>query len=193
MVLLPELATAGYTFDSETLWKMGEPSQETDASKAVTENMLCSLAQKYNTYIGCSFLEASPKEDSNFFNTFSLAGPDGKIKGRVRKSRPAGVEANLFAGDMKTTHVIETEDGLRFGVLICFENYVSACLVELQALETPLDIMLCPFSGPLYEPKMDLYNDRVSFVAQVRVAHTRMRERIAGHDRERARCFDELL
>lgn len=162
VVLLPELATAGYTFDQATLWKMGEPTLgSSPGPNAVTENLLISLASRHQIYIGCSFLEATAGGD--FLNTFSLAGPDGIIKGRVRKSLPAGAEAALFAG-YEGSHVIEA-DGLRFGVLICFENYVSKAVSELQNLDTPLDVILSPFSGPLFEKKMDLYNDRPGFIA----------------------------
>jgi predicted amidohydrolase len=162
VVLLPEFAILGYSFSRDLLWKGGE------TLGGDTEQFLQQLSVQHEIFIGCSFLEAT--KEGHFFNTFSLSNPSGEIKGRVRKSRPAGLESYFFSGapssssssvstssssssssPSSSSHVIEV-DGFRFGVLICYENYLTSVIQELQNTE-PLDLVLQPFSGPLYEPR----------------------------------------
>ncbi|MDH3242802.1 MAG: carbon-nitrogen hydrolase family protein [Alphaproteobacteria bacterium] len=130
LVLLPELMPGGYQL-TEELWDSAEPS----TGRSVT--FLKSLARQYNVYLGTSFLEA---DGEDFFNSFVLIAPDGKIAGRVRKSPPASVEAYFYrAGD--DSHVIETEIG-RIGVSICYETLLYERLFELY--RASVDIVLLP-------------------------------------------------
>lgn len=170
VVLLPELALTGYSFNRTLLWSLAEPTLDSthDTSLCVTELLLTQLASQHGIHVGCSFLEAC-KEDGHFYNTFALASPSGEIAGRVRKSLPAGAESFLFRGGQDTdskTRVI-VSDGLRLGVLICYENYLASCIQQLQLEEEQLDLVLQPFSAPLYEPRWDLYEDRCSEIARL--------------------------
>ena len=57
LLLGPEFALCGYTYDTEKLWSMAEPQG------GPTEKFLCSLSQRYSVYLGISYLEAAVAED----------------------------------------------------------------------------------------------------------------------------------
>jgi N-carbamoylputrescine amidase len=110
LILFPELMPSGY-MTTEEIWECAE----TIAGKSVT--WLFATAKRVGAYIGFSFLEA---EGEDFYNSFVLSSPEGKLLGRVRKSPPASIEAYFYkAGSDR--HVIETQIG-RIGVGICYEN-----------------------------------------------------------------------
>mmetsp|Transcript_29847 Transcript_29847/g.41975 ORF Transcript_29847/g.41975 Transcript_29847/m.41975 type:complete len:377 (-) Transcript_29847:58-1188(-) len=131
IVLFPEMAFCGYILNSEA-WNYSE------AENGPSTTFLIRMAAKYKIFVGCSFLEA---EGHEFYNTFVLADPSGKIAGKVRKQVPSSVEAYVFKGD-KTCHVIETELG-RIGVLICYENFLLETLQSVHK-DRP-QILLAPF------------------------------------------------
>ena len=110
LVLLPELMPSGYVL-TEEIWD----SAETVNGKSV--KWLLNTAKHFGIYLGFSFLEA---EGEDFYNSFVLSDPTGKLLGRVRKTPPCSVEAYFFKAG-SDSHVIETEIG-RIGVGICYEN-----------------------------------------------------------------------
>lgn len=145
LILGPEFALCGYSYDREQLWKTAE------RQGGMTETFLCKVASQHGIYFGLSYLEVREVEgEPHFLNTFALAGPNGKIEGRVSKARPCSVEAYLFQALLGSCHTIECSNGYRFGVLICYENLIYDSLMELQA-GPPLDLLLQPFSGPLVD------------------------------------------
>lgn len=83
LVLLPELMPSGY-MATEEIWG----SAETIDGNSV--KWLLSTAKRFGIYLGFSFLEA---EGEDFYNSFVLSSPEGKLLGRVRKSPPASIEA----------------------------------------------------------------------------------------------------
>ena len=110
LVLLPELMPSGY-MATEQIWGSAETID------GCSVNWLLSTAKHFRIYLGFSFLEA---EGEDFYNSFVLASPEGKLIGRVRKNPPASIEAYFYkAGSDR--HVIETDIG-RIGVEICYEN-----------------------------------------------------------------------
>ncbi len=134
LVLLPELFSTGFELN-EHAWQSAEPRG------GATEQWLSRVACECGFHIGGSYLEA---RGDDFFNTFALAGPDGRILGRVRKSHPCSLEAYVFAagGDC---HVIATGLG-RVGVAICYEASLRAVWDDILA-HNP-DIVLMPMSAP---------------------------------------------
>jgi len=133
LVLLPELTPGGYIL-TETIWDVAEPV----SGRSVT--WLKNTARHLGIYLGMSYLEA---EGRDFYNSFVLATPKGKIAGRVRKNPPASVEAYFYkAGSDK--HVIKTDIGL-IGVGICYENLLHESLCGL--MEASVDLVLQPMSA----------------------------------------------
>lgn len=138
LVLLPELMPSGYLL-TEEIWN----AAETVDGRSVT--WLLSTAARLGIYLGFSFLEA---EGEDFYNSFVLANPDGKLIGRVRKNPPASVEAYFYrAGSDR--HVIESDLG-RIGVGICYENllYDQMCFLY----DENVDLVLSPFAGGRPKP-----------------------------------------
>lgn len=130
LVLLPELMPSGY-MATEEIWG----SAETINGNSV--RWLLSTAKRLGIYLGFSFLEA---EGEDFYNSFVLSSPEGKLLGRVRKSPPASIEAYFYKAG-SDSHVIETELG-RIGVGICYENllYDHMCFLHRQNV----DLVLLP-------------------------------------------------
>ena len=138
LVLLPELMPSGY-MATEEIWG----SAETINGRSVM--WLLSTAKRFGVYLGFSFLEA---EGEDFYNSFVLASPEGKLVGRVRKNPPASIEAYFYkAGSDR--HVIETELG-RIGVGICYENllYDQMCFLYGENV----DLVLSPAAAGRPKP-----------------------------------------
>jgi len=143
-ILLPELMPGGYLFTKE-LWD----TAETKAGKSIA--WLTATARRFGIYLGMTYLEA---EASDFYNSFVLADPDGKIAGRVRKNPPASAEAYFFAaGD--DAHFIDTRIG-RVGISICYEAMLYDRLAEHQ--RNGIDLLLIPMSAATPNPVFPLRN-----------------------------------
>ena len=138
LVLLPELMPGGYQL-TEAIWD----SAETINGKSVTH--FKALAKRHSVYLGTSFLEA---DGEDFFNSFVLINPIGKVAGRVRKSPAASVEAYFYrAGN--DSHVIETDLG-RIGIAICYEMLLYERLLELH--QASVDMVLIPAAAGRPKP-----------------------------------------
>lgn len=138
LVLLPELMPSGY-MATEEIWD----SAETINGNSV--KWLLSTAKRFGIYLGFSFLEA---EGEDFYNSFVLSSPEGKLLGRVRKSPPASIEAYFYKAG-SDSHVIETELG-RIGVGICYENllYDQMCFLHKENV----DLVLSPAAAGRPKP-----------------------------------------
>jgi N-carbamoylputrescine amidase len=150
LVLLPELMPGGYAL-TEAIWDTAEPFDGT------TTQWLKALARRLGVYAGTTFLEV---EGEDFYDTFVLATPEGRIAGRVRKNPPASFEAYFFrAGDDR--HWIDTPLG-RIGVGICYENALYERYCELQ--DAGIDLYLRPFSGASFQAKFPIRQKDVEFL-----------------------------
>lgn len=138
LVLLPELMPSGY-MATEEIWG----SAETINGNSV--KWLLSTAKYFGIYLGFSFLEA---EGEDFYNSFVLSSPEGKLLGRVRKNPPASIEAYFYKAG-SDSHVIETELG-RVGVGICYENllYDQMCFLHREKV----DLVLSPAAAGRPKP-----------------------------------------
>ena len=138
LVLLPELMPSGY-MATEQIWDSAETID------GCSVNWLLSTAKHFGIYLGFSFLEAKGED---FYNSFVLASPEGKLIGRVRKNPPASIEAYFYkAGSDR--HVIETDIG-RIGVGICYENllYDHMCFLYGENV----DLVLSPAAAGRPKP-----------------------------------------
>jgi N-carbamoylputrescine amidase len=150
LILLPELMPGGYSL-TEDIWNTAEPFNGT------TSSWLKDLGRRLGIYVGTTFLEA---DGEDFYNTFALATPDGRIAGRIRKCPPASFEAYFFrAGE--DNHWIDTPLG-RIGVGICYENALYARYSELY--DARIDLYLRPFSGASFQAKFPIRQKDVDFL-----------------------------
>jgi N-carbamoylputrescine amidase len=138
LVLLPELMPSGYML-TEEIWNSAETIQ------GLSVKWLLSTAKRFEIYLGFSFLEA---DGEDFYNSFVLASPHGKLNGRVRKNPPASIEAYFYKAG-SDPHVIETELG-RIGVGICYENllYDQMCFLYRENV----DLILSPAAAGRPKP-----------------------------------------
>ncbi len=120
----------GYALN-ESIWQAAEPHT------GPTARWLLETSRRLGCAIGTSFLEA---QDDIHFNTFVLAGGDGRELGRVRKETPASLEAGFFRGE-EGPHMIMTPFG-RIGVGICYESYL--CSTERHFADGDPDLILLP-------------------------------------------------
>lgn len=130
LILLPELMASGYRIAPD-IWDTAE------AIGGRTSTWLFETAERHRIYVGTTILEA---DGGDFYNTFLLATPEGKLAGAVRKSDPAWIEARYYRGGAGP-HVIDTAIG-RIGVGICYENYRGEHVRSLAA--SSIDILLQP-------------------------------------------------
>jgi N-carbamoylputrescine amidase len=129
--------STGYIFSTE-IWDAAE------SKNGPTEKWMKSSSARLGVWLGTSYLEA---DGEDFFNTFVLTAPNGKIVGRVRKQKPAGPEAFFFKGETGS-HTISTKLG-KIGVGICYENYL--CFLPQLLYDNEVDLILMPHSAPIRE------------------------------------------
>ena len=130
IVVLPELAICSY-MASQKIWKLADDCGR-DASQWTV-----SIAQKYNTYIGAGYLD---KENSDYYNRYMIAGPDG-VCGVVTKSE--GESAVFKRGDFGS--IIHTPFG-NVGVGICYDSRRKHFYDNIRNDE--LSLILFPHGSP---------------------------------------------
>ncbi len=133
LIVLPEMYLSGYAM-VKRVWDLAEPEG------GPIEQWLTGTSKRLGVYLGAGLIEAVGED---FYNTFVIAGPDGKVAGRVRKTQS---EFMLFkAGDLNS-HVIDTAIG-RIGVGICADNHKTFLPKLMQ--EREVDILLMPHAWPI--------------------------------------------
>ena len=153
LILLPELLPNGFEL-TEDWWNTAT------AFDGPIVGWITEQARTHRVHIGMTFLEA---EGDDFYNTFVLASPSGKIVGKVRKTPPASFEAYFYRAGA-TPHVIETEIG-RIGVGICYENLFYERLEEFHAAK--VDLVLQPMSAPLPELSFPMRRSDIAKFARI--------------------------
>lgn len=148
LVLLPERFPEAFRFD-ETAWLAASPAG------GKVEQWLTEMSRKHGLYLGGSYLEA---KGDDFYNTFALACPDGKILGRVGKDHPCSLEAYIFK-PYPGSQVIDTPLG-RLGIAICYDN--SLRVVWDRLLTEGFDLLLMPMSAPTPERNIIYTEKRIA-------------------------------
>jgi N-carbamoylputrescine amidase len=131
LVVLPELFACGY-IPNATIWNYGEPLD------GPTVNWLRQTAGRLGIYLGAGFVEV---DGSDFYNSFVLAGPDGKLAGCARKTK---AETYCFRYG-QGRHLIETAIG-KIGVGICADNHYTPFPTLMQRRQ--VDLLLMPHASP---------------------------------------------
>jgi N-carbamoylputrescine amidase len=133
LIVLPEMYVTGYAMTRQ-VWDLAEPEG------GPIEQWLASTAKKLGVYLGAGLVEAA---GDDFYNTFVIAGPDGKVAGRVRKTQ---AEFMLFKAGEHGSHVVDTAIG-RIGVGICADTHMTFLPRLMQ--EQEVDILLMPHAWPI--------------------------------------------
>ncbi|HVV08429.1 nitrilase family protein [Amycolatopsis sp.] len=112
LIVLPELATTGYVFETrEEAYAHSEP-----VPNGRSVEMFARIAAERDLYIvGCVVEQA----DGKLYDTAVLAGPDGYI-GRYRKTHLWNTEKLWFTPGDEGFRVFDTRIG-RIGLLVCWD------------------------------------------------------------------------
>jgi predicted amidohydrolase len=148
-IVLPEAAVTGYAFAS-----LAEALPVARRAESSAEKMLAGLAATHRVSIVCGTLEAAGDE---VFNVALVLLPDGR-RYRYRKIHLPFLGIDRFATPGPDAPSVIEMDGLRFGVLICYDlrfpEAARICALEgadLIALPTNWPVGV-PFHPDLFAP-----------------------------------------
>ena len=137
-IVLPEAAVTGYAFAS-----LAEALPVARQAESSAEGMLSGLAQTHRATIVCGTLEANGDE---VFNVALVMLPDGR-RYRYRKMHLPFLGIDRFATPGPDAPAVIEVDGLRFGVLICYDlRFPEAA--RICALEGA-DLIALPTNWPV--------------------------------------------
>lgn len=132
LIALPEMCMPGYTI-TEQAWDLAEPAG------GPTERWMSETSKRLGVYLCAGLAEA---EGDDFYNTYLITDPSGKIAGRARKTQ---TEYLFFKAGELSSHVIDTDIG-RIGVGICADNH--RVFLPKLVQEQRVDILLMPHAWP---------------------------------------------
>ena len=148
-IVLPEAAVTGYAFSS-----LAEALPVARRAESSAEGMLAGLAETHRVTIVCGTLEAAGEE---VFNVALVLLADGR-RYRYRKIHLPFLGIDRFATPGPDAPSVIEADGLRFGVLICYDlrfpEAARICALEgadLIALPTNWPVGV-PFHPELFAP-----------------------------------------
>jgi predicted amidohydrolase len=135
IVCFPEMCITGYwhvrNLGREEIDSLAEAVPNGPTTQAIAE-----LAKEFNLIVGAGLIEKS--DTGHYYNTYVVAQPNGQID-KHRKLH-CFISEHMSSGDSYT--VIETDLGIKLGVLICYDNNLIEN-VRLTALKGA-DILLAP-------------------------------------------------
>ena len=113
LIVLPELATCGYAFASQSeLRQVAE-----DGQKGVSATFFTELAAKLNASVVYGFPEL---KEGKIFNSARLVNPDGSSY-IYQKIHLFNAEKSWFSPGESGLMVVEAKGGVKVGLLICFD------------------------------------------------------------------------
>ncbi len=152
LVVLPELFTSGYFFQSEAdLWAVAEPVPEGRSTRRL---------RRWSAETDATLVAGlAEREGEDVFNSAVLVRPDGSVE-TYRKVHLFYEETTLFTpGDLGfPVFDVTTRDGTpyRLGVMVCFDWYFpeaarSLALNGADVIAHPSNLVLphCPDSMPI--------------------------------------------
>jgi predicted amidohydrolase len=138
LAVLPEAAVTGYAFAS-----LEEALPVARRATVMAEDRIASLAETHRVTIVCGTLESSGDE---VYNVALVALPDGR-RYRYRKMHLPFLGIDRFATPGPDAPPVVEVDGLRFGVLICYDlRFPEAA--RICALEGA-DLIVLPTNWPV--------------------------------------------
>ncbi|HEY1275586.1 MAG TPA: nitrilase-related carbon-nitrogen hydrolase [Thermoleophilaceae bacterium] len=113
LVVLPECVTTGWDLDGDAVGAVAEP--EDGSGPALTAWR--SAAREHGVAVIGGYAERAP---GGLFNAVAVIGRDGELRGRYRKLHLFGREREIFQPGDLGLPIFEL-DGLRVGVLVCYD------------------------------------------------------------------------
>jgi predicted amidohydrolase len=138
LIVLPEAAVTGYAFSS-----LAEALPVARQAESSAEGMLAGLAETHKVNIVCGTLEAAGDE---VFNVAMVLLADGR-RYRYRKIHLPFLGIDRYATPGPDAPAVIEVDGLRFGVLICYDLRFPE-VARICALEGA-DLIALPTNWPV--------------------------------------------
>lgn len=171
LLALPECCLTGYWFlrklTHRQLLDLAEPVPDGPSTRRLVE-----LARAHHMTIGAGLIE---RAGDRLYNAYVVAMPDGQVR-RHRKIQ-AFEHEHISAGDEYT--VFDTPDGVRVGVLICYDNNIIenvriTALAGAQVLLAPHQTGGCNSASPhgMKPIERALWDNRVADPGAIRCALT---------------------
>ncbi len=117
IIVFPEMCITGYWhvrhLAREEVAALAEPVPSGQSTRE-----LLKLAAEYDINIGAGLIEEG--DDGNFYNTYIVAMPDGKIASH--RKLHCFINENMSSGSEYT--VFEIREGWKVGILICYDNNI---------------------------------------------------------------------
>jgi predicted amidohydrolase len=135
LIVFPEMCITGYwhvrNLSREEIKVLAEPVPDGPSTQK-----LVSLATKHKMTIGAGLIELA--ENGSLYNTYVVALSDGTVQRHMKLH--TFISAHMESGDAYT--VFDTPEGVRIGVLICYDNNIieNARMTALLGAE----ILLAP-------------------------------------------------
>lgn len=139
LVVLPELALAGYSFRS-----VDEARSAAESQNGRTVSLLRQLSAELDAVIVCGFPEAS----GGLVHNSAVIVDSGRLLGCYRKVHLWGTEPEYFTAHHAPPLVVDTQVG-RIGVMICYDLEFPEW-VRLAA-QAGAEILAVPANWPLAE------------------------------------------
>lgn len=165
LTVFPECALAGYCFDSKA---EALPFAETIPGRAT--DTVQAICNQHNNYTLFGMLE---REGEDLFNSAVLIGPEGVI-GSYRKTHLPFLGVDRYVTPGNRPYQVYEIDGLRLGVLICFDGSFPEAPRILALLGA--DLIVLPTNWPQgarcsadHIPPMRAHENHVYFMAVNRV------------------------
>lgn len=133
LIVFPEMCITGYwhvrNLSKEELQVLAEP-----VPKGSSTQKLVQLATKYKMTIGAGLIESA--ENGSLYNTYVVALSDGSV--HKHRKLHTFISAHMESGNSYT--VFDTPEGVRLGVLICYDNNIieNARMTSLLGAEVLL-------------------------------------------------------
>lgn len=104
-------------------------------------------ADRAEATVALPVVEVADESPGTLYNTIAVVGPDGTFLGRHRKLVPTHHERTVFAyGGGETMRAFEAS-GVRFGGLLCWENYMP--LARAALYRQGIQVYLAPTADDL--------------------------------------------
>lgn len=166
LVLFPETFVPGYAQWSHSARFEDEAHKAVYARLArnsllVPEDLdlIQAVAKERQVTVVLPVTEKTQRTPGTLFNTMAVFGPDGRFLGKHRKLVPTHHERTVYGyGDGDTLRAFEV-DGVRFGGLLCWNNYMP--LARAALYQQGIQIYLAPTADDL-----DSWQNTMQFIAR---------------------------
>ena len=140
LIVFPETFVPGYAQWAHSS-RFEDPKQKAAFARLVRNSVrvpedlssIAAVAKQTKTTVVMPVTETEPRTPGTPYNTMAVFGPDGAFLGKHRKLVPTHHERTIYGyGGGETLRAFESQ-GVRFGGLLCWNNYMPLARAALYA------------------------------------------------------------